>query len=225
MAKKAAKKRTRAEDSRLPFTRAMLAEWHAFERTSDNFDSKLRRVSGSLGYHGWLRISELCSDGKPNGVPGLRLKDITFNRNAIDLMVLGAKTDKEKKGAKITIVRSGEITCAVAAIEKYMEVRPPTRSDTRFLVHEDGREVMATWVREKLKDECRRQGRTGHFNCHSLRIGAASDGVRIGLTETEIKLRGRWRSEAFRRYIRPTSEQLGVKVAKMTKRDADRDDA
>ena len=49
------------------------------------------RVCASLGYHGWLRISELCSDGVENGVPGLRLKDMKYEKGTLKMMIINAK--------------------------------------------------------------------------------------------------------------------------------------
>ena len=40
------------------------------------------------------------------------------------------------------------------------------------------------------------------FKGHSFRIGAASEAARLGYSDAQIRLMGRWRSDAFRRYIR-----------------------
>ena len=42
------------------------------------------------------------------------------------------------------------------------------------------------------------------FNTHSFRIGAASSAAQAGLSPKTIKHLGRWRSSAYRRYIRPS---------------------
>ena len=43
---------------------------------------------------------------------------------------------------------------------------------------------------------------TDRFKGHSFRIGAASEAARLGYSDAQIRLMGRWRSDAFRRYIR-----------------------
>ena len=40
------------------------------------------------------------------------------------------------------------------------------------------------------------------YKTHSFRIGAASYGVHQGLTDAQIRHLGRWKSDAFRAYIR-----------------------
>lgn len=41
------------------------------------------------------------------------------------------------------------------------------------------------------------------FSSHSFRIGAASEGARLGLPELDIKEMGRWKSQCFKLYVRP----------------------
>lgn len=40
------------------------------------------------------------------------------------------------------------------------------------------------------------------YKSHSFRIGAASDSFNMGISELEIKRKGRWNSEVYKRYIR-----------------------
>ena len=40
------------------------------------------------------------------------------------------------------------------------------------------------------------------YKSHSFKIGAASDSFNMGISELEIKRKGRWNSEVYKRYIR-----------------------
>ena len=40
------------------------------------------------------------------------------------------------------------------------------------------------------------------YKGHSFRIGAASHAAALGLTDSQIRVLGRWKSNAFRKYIR-----------------------
>ena len=42
-----------------------------------------------------------------------------------------------------------------------------------------------------------------HYNTHSFRIGACTHWAQTGASVTTIKLKGRWRSYAFTKYLRP----------------------
>jgi len=46
------------------------------------------------------------------------------------------------------------------------------------------------------------------YNLHSLRIGAATSASLAKLPETHIQILGRWRSDAFKRYIKPPSNEV-----------------
>ena len=46
------------------------------------------------------------------------------------------------------------------------------------------------------------------YNTHSFRIGAATSAESAGLSESQIKTMGRWRSDAYRRYIKPTHSAI-----------------
>ena len=50
------------------------------------------------------------------------------------------------------------------------------------------------------------------FSRHTLRIGAATAAARVGCPEEKIKALGRWKSNAYKRYIR----LAGVDIAKVS---------
>ena len=45
----------------------------------------------------------------------------------------------------------------------------------------------------------------GKYKSHSFRIGAASMAAEQGLSDAQIRLMGRWKSNAFKKYIRINS--------------------
>ena len=52
-----------------------------------------------------------------------------------------------------------------------------------------------------------------HYNTHSFRIGAATSASPANISDTHIQMLGRWRSNAFQRYIRPPPTEV-AKVSK-----------
>ena len=48
------------------------------------------------------------------------------------------------------------------------------------------------------------------YNTHSFRIGAAAFASLANLSDTQIQVLGRWRSNAFQRYIRPPPKKVAA---------------
>ena len=70
--------------------------------------------------------------------------------------------------------------------------------------HPRGKPVTRNFFCQKLKKDLRSLGyKSKYYNCHSFRIGRASDLATEGASDRHIALIGRWRSDAFRSYIKP----------------------
>ena len=46
------------------------------------------------------------------------------------------------------------------------------------------------------------------YNTHSFRIGAATTANERGISDVNIKMLGRWKSNAYQQYVRTPQEQL-----------------
>ena len=53
------------------------------------------------------------------------------------------------------------------------------------------------------------------YSTHSLRAGAATDAAGLGFSEAQIQSLGRWRSQAYKLYIRPTQAQQAANSASL----------
>ena len=47
-----------------------------------------------------------------------------------------------------------------------------------------------------------------HYNTHSFRIGAATSAQDSGISDANIQMLGRWKSDAYKLYIRTPREDL-----------------
>ena len=66
-----------------------------------------------------------------------------------------------------------------------------------------------------MKAICRAAGFTNqHLTPHSLRAGVAMDAAAHQLPEPVIKRLGRWKSEAYKVYVRPSDAQTASLAAK-----------
>ena len=214
LAKKGASKRSVKKDVRLPITLDILTRMFEDEASrGKSYDSYLFLAGAALAYHGWLRISELCGDEHQKGKPGLRLENLERREPGLLILhLLDTKTDKDQSGRQVEIVAGTDGTCALAALDNYTFARQKTSQSTRLLIHKDGKDVEASWFRAYVKSACARQGLCGLYNTHSFRIGAASDAAASGMPQHLIKLRGRWSSEAYLSYLRPTPQEVGTEA-------------
>ena len=58
-----------------------------------------------------------------------------------------------------------------------------------------------------------------HYNTHSFRIGAATSATQARIPDSQIKMLGRWQSDAYKRYIKTPSAEL-AKLSKKLVRNA-----
>ena len=96
----------------------------------------------------------------------------------------------------------GDELCPVTALLEYLAWRG---GEQGFLfLTPSGKVVTRKWVADHLKQLISVTG-LDHtkYNTHSMRIGACTRWAQLGATVTEIKLRGRWKSFAFTKYLRP----------------------
>jgi hypothetical protein len=80
-------------------------------------------------------------------------------------------------------------------------VRPKIQGP--FLVYFDGKPLTRYQFAAIFKKSLSVQGLyNSHFKSHSFRISAASVAAKNGLNEEAIKAAGRWKSSAYKGYIR-----------------------
>jgi hypothetical protein len=215
LARKAANKRAAPRDPRLPITLSILVRLVTLAATQDDYQSRLFIAAATLGYFGWLRASELCGGDGVGGPRGLRWKNLTVKGNTLVLLIERGKTDIYHKGTEVGILPAAGVACPVRSLIRYLAVRPGDPQDEDFLlVQENGTRMTIAWFRTTLKNRCAAAGLGAGFNAHSLRIGAAMDAAQTGMPSYLIKLRGRWRSDAYLTYIRPTCGQIAEAAGK-----------
>ena len=91
--------------------------------------------------------------------------------------------------------------CPVRALEEFTLLRGGMQGP--LFSTPGGRPYSTTAAREDLTSVMSFCGfDTKRYKSHSFRIGVASDAALRGFSDAQIRLMGRWRSDAFRQYIR-----------------------
>ena len=192
---------------RAPITTPILKRLLYFLSTTrkwNRHDRAMLKAALSLGFYGFLRGSEFtipttnAFDPRIHATPA----DITFTRTSLYFTLKHSKADQLSKGYIITLWRCSGRHCPVKLIKCYLH---HTRRHARgpLFRHSTGKPLTLPCLRRILKRLLRHIGLPpGRFNTHSLRIGAATSAARVGIPAHTIKTLGRWRSQAYRLYIR-----------------------
>ena len=211
--RRAANKRSSPGDARTPVSWEILKVVLARLAGKDGPDDKLISAAAALGYFGFLRVSEICGREGPDGNQGLMIQNLSMAQLTLLIRLEESKGDTRREGAVISFNAIPEASCPLKLLAEYLAVRPRSGGIGPLFLKQDGSPMSAAWFRAHLKKECEAAGFKGDFNAHSLSIGAATDAANKGIPAYTIKLLGRWKSDAFLRYLRPSSGQLGASRA------------
>ena len=103
---------------------------------------------------------------------------------------------------KINIQPNGSDQCPVSALSKYLALRP-NKSGPIF-IDITGQPINRKQFSDTLKNCLAfREIPANHYNTHSFRIGRATQMASDEYSDPFIKSVGRWKSAAFKKYIRP----------------------
>lgn len=171
-----------------------------------------------LGLIGLLRLGELLPDSKHTDLI-LYSSNITWiNDSHFTLRLNASKTDPFRHGVPIHFFANHKsVACPVRAIRYLLSLHitdqplfamggPPSTYGKLYT-----RDQFINWLRISLtiiNHEHKLGIDPSKYSGHSLRRGGATSLHLRGISEQTIKMLGRWRSDAFRRYIDSPIEQL-----------------
>ena len=124
------------------------------------------------------------------------------------------KTEKFR-GADISLTAISGPSCPVLALEHHLLSNAGLPPSAHFFAYKTPAGHLPM-VKAAFMDRC-----TEIFTAaglppiqgHSFRIGGATEHLRRGLSVDLLKIQGRWKSDAFQRYMRKTDEILSVNIA------------
>ena len=119
-------------------------------------------------------------------------------RDHLELTLPASKTGPFRQGITLHIGGTNDLACAVRALRHLFQ---------EFLAPGDAPLFQSTVpftrsiVVNNLEQALRSIGQQGHYSGHSFRRGAATSARLAGLSDSEIMLLGRWKSDAYRLYV------------------------
>ena len=189
------KRKRSSRDSRQPLTHNILATLLLqLERSAlPVYDRRLFAAMFLLAFHFGLRLGEITRSPHNLMLDAVHLSGeslcLTFN------------SYKHASGPPIThrVGRSSSSLCPVSALGAFLRARG-IRPGPLFLL--SGEAVSRNHFNKQLKLLLHRAGIQARITSHSFRIGAATWWAGLNYSEACIRRLGRWKSNAFLKYIR-----------------------
>ncbi|XP_052061441.1 uncharacterized protein LOC127701553 isoform X1 [Mytilus californianus] len=153
-----------------------------------------------LAYAGFLRFSELAN---------LRRSDIQFSPTYLTLHLVKSKTDVYREGKDVVISKTGNITCPVDVLQRYLKLANIPEESNDFIFRSicyckslniyklrKSSHISYTRARELLLSALDSLGLDKkQFGLHSLRSGGATAAAEAGIDDRLFKKHGRWKSD------------------------------
>ena len=192
---------TRSTDVRLPITRGIL------HRMVDSIPmmgfNKYKTVLLQAFYltlfHGFLRIGEATA-GSGGSVP-FQSSEVSFTASSVSITLRHFKHSKSPHTIAIHATPTDRDLCPVQALLQYQALRGTCQGP--FFIMPGAIPYSTPGAQSDLQSVLIFCGLdNGRYKSHSFRIGAASNAALRGFSDAQIRLMGRWHSDAFRKYIR-----------------------
>lgn len=194
-------------DNRLPITLPRLQQLIPVLPSvcTNTYEASLFKAAFTLAFFGFLRVSEIVGQGSrvAGGRTGLALGDVKLEGHIV-MHLQGSKTDQMAKGTKIIIESTNHPThvCPVEALKEFLSKR--NNKPGNLFIHLDGKPLTRYQFQAVLKKAAGILGwDLARFSTHSFRIGAATTAAAKGMPLPTIMAKGRWRSAAIHKYVRP----------------------
>ena len=200
--------KNKSPDSRLPITKPVLIQIvRSLEHTNSSAAQRiLFRAMFLLAFYGFFRVGELATKGPDSIRSVIQLKDIRFLKTdgsirALKITICHFKHNSTNRPVDIVIDNDCKSPfCPVQAVLEYCKQRllepgPLFQLHNHAVsVHQFNAQLKACLAFCSL-DSTR-------YKSHSFRIGAACHAAEKGFSDSQIRALGRWKSDAFKLYIR-----------------------
>lgn len=205
---KGAQNLRKSVDTRLPITKDILLKLiQALPFIiSDDFNRTLLKSMMTFAFYFFLRIGEITVKHNTDQSKVLQISDVFLEREHGQITGLRVSIKDYKHSdlqpKTISIARNSlNLTCPVAALLQYLSLVNHTNGPLfKFIC---GSPVTYSYFNSSLKSLLTFVGLSPQlYKGHSFRIGAATSAAARGVSQSMIQSMGRWKSDAFKNYIR-----------------------
>ena len=194
-------------DKRKPITKSLLKR--IIRSLSSIFDSQYNRLLFKamfiISFYALLRVSEIAKTQHSNHSilhSDINLKQYKGQVNKIDVVLRHSKHNNSETTIQLH-KQSHRKLCPVRAVQKFHNIRAP--GDGQFFVNNDGNPITDKQFRKVFSKCITKIGlKPKFYTPHSFRIGGATSAHLKNISDSQIRQLGRWKSNAFLGYIRPS---------------------
>ena len=158
-----------------------------------HYNMALFRALFSTMFHAFLRVSEVTNHSHNLPFTGCRLSHNRFK-------IIFPSSKCNKRPAAITIKATGKRHCPLSLLQSYLSIR--SSQPGPLFIFSDGKPINRTYFIKILSAATKTSKLTGRITSHSFRIGAATSAASMGCSAQQIKIMGRWKSDAYSSYVR-----------------------
>lgn len=152
-------------------------------------------------FHGFFRLGELAYTNAQAAQNIVHLANIQLETSATGLrIVIDISHFKHSSGRARIYINTRERRCPVQCLLAYLRARGDAPGPLFMVNHKPVHRSMYDSIFQRT---IRRLGLdAGRYKPHSLRIGATTQAALDGHSALQIRAMGRWKSDAFLKYIR-----------------------
>ena len=160
-----------------------------------------------LAFTVFLRISEFTYESKDFRDENfdnwfLTRRHVRLYEDHLELTLLAFKTNLFRQGVTLFVSGTNDEICAVRALRYLFNKWSTSLFSSLFAIDED---FIRRTITHNLRLVLRFSGLLGYYSGYFFRRGTAITARLTGLSEDEIKLLGRWKSNSYRLYIKTHS--------------------
>jgi len=153
-----------------------------------------------LTYFGFFRMGELLPNSSATAKHVVQFSHVELLSKSIRLVLHHSKTNNSSKPIVILIHKESP-HCPVKSLREFLNIRGSQPGP--LFISAIGAPLTIQAFRSNFKQLLQfSQLSTQHYKLHSFRIGACTQAILSGVSEADVMRMGRWKSHAFKRYIR-----------------------
>ena len=145
----------------------------------------------AVAFYGFLRPSEFCTTPADYH---LKWDDVQFSRKERKVR-LTLRSYKHSKNQSTIVLEPARLCCPIYWLKRYRQMFAKYHCDPLF-------DISAKEFYTTLRNLCDATRIKSKLTPHSFRHGGASWASKQGWPDARIRAHGRWRSDAYKRYVR-----------------------